>query len=243
MSDTSARASRFALTLGSFDKKGLMEREGAAGAAGAGTEARGVGALAATGVGAAGCGRGALDGCDGARAAPGTLGAEVRGAGGGLTGAEGRDGANVGSGGVTGRDPVRGVFRAKGATPGVGGAGVGIRAGVGDWGRGAGRAAGVAAARPSAKSFSMAPPFPIVITPPQTLHRARTPAVGIFAGSTRKTDRHSGQETFTSLLRSPAVPAAAAATRPRPLDHAGDRRRRRNREASWRSSSFPWRAH
>jgi hypothetical protein len=57
------------------------------------------------------------------------LGADGRGAGGGTTGADGRGAAGVGIGGVTGRDPVNGVFRANGATPGVGGAGVGIRDG------------------------------------------------------------------------------------------------------------------
>ena len=41
----------------------------------------------------------------------------------------------------------------------------------------------------------------IVITPPQTEQRARTALDGIFAGSTRKTERHSGQETFTTVSR------------------------------------------
>lgn len=220
---------------------GAEGAEGAAGAEGAGTDARGVGAFDATGVAAAGCGRGGIDGCEGARAAPGTFGADGRGGGGGVAGADGRAAAGVGIGGVTGREPVSGVFRANGATPGVGGAGVGMRDGGGAWGRGVGRAAGAAVARPSLKSFSIAPPLPIVITPPHTLHRARTPAVGIFVGSTRKTDRHSGQETFTSPLRSPA--GRAVAILPRRPDHAGDRRRRRSLEESWRSSSFPWRAH
>jgi hypothetical protein len=132
MSDTSARARRFALTFGSFERNGLIERAGVAGgegagAEGAGTDARGVGALGDTGAGIAGCERGGGGGCTGARAPAGTFGADVRGAGGGLTGADGR--AGVGSGGVTGREPVNGVLRAKGATPGVGGAGVGARGG------------------------------------------------------------------------------------------------------------------
>jgi hypothetical protein len=38
----------------------------------------------------------------------------------------------------------------------------------------------------------------IVITPPHTEHRARTPPVGTFDGSTRNTDRHSGHVTFTA---------------------------------------------
>ena len=47
-------------------------------------------------------------------------------------------------------------------------------------------------------SSSIDPPAPTVMTPPHTEQRARTPAAGTFDGSTRKTDRHSGQETFTS---------------------------------------------
>jgi hypothetical protein len=43
---------------------------------------------------------------------------------------------------------------------------------------------------------------PIFITPPHTEQRARTPREGTLEGSTRKIDRHSGHETFTS----PPVP-------------------------------------
>jgi hypothetical protein len=52
--------------------------------------------------------------------------------------------------------------------------------------------------RAGANSSSIELPAPIVITPPQTEQRARRPNSGIFVGSTRKSDRHSGQETFTS---------------------------------------------
>ncbi|MCX5762060.1 MAG: hypothetical protein NTW72_11270 [Gemmatimonadetes bacterium] len=38
----------------------------------------------------------------------------------------------------------------------------------------------------------------IEMTPPHTEQRARTPTVGTFEGSTRKTDRQSGHETFTA---------------------------------------------
>ena len=38
----------------------------------------------------------------------------------------------------------------------------------------------------------------IVISPPHTAQRARSAAAGSLLGSTRKTERHSGQETFTS---------------------------------------------
>ena len=40
------------------------------------------------------------------------------------------------------------------------------------------------------------------MTPLHTEHRARTPAGGTFAGSTRKMDRQSGQLTFIRSLRS-----------------------------------------
>jgi hypothetical protein len=133
MSDTNARASRFAFVFGSFDRKGLIDLDGAEdgegpegpeGAEGAAAETRGVGALDA----AVGCGRGGIVGCAGARPTPGTFGAEGRGAGGGATGADGRATAGVGSGGVTARDPVSGVLTPNGATPGVGGAGAGVGA-------------------------------------------------------------------------------------------------------------------
>jgi hypothetical protein len=219
-----------------IDREGA---EGAEGAAGAGTDARGVGAVDDGVAAAAGCGRGGTVGCVGARPPAGTFGAEGRGAGDGAASPDGRAAVGVGSAGVTARDPGRGVLRANGATPGVGAAGVGARGG-GGCGREAGRVAVGPAMRPSPKSFSIAPPCPIVITPPHTLHRARTPAVGIFAGSTRKTDRHSGQDTFIALLRSPAAPAEAKS--PRRRDRGGDRRRTRSREASWRNSSSRWRA-
>lgn len=133
MSDTSARASRFAFVFGSFERKGLIDfegaeaPEGAEGAEGAAADTRGVGALDAAVDGAVGCGRGGIVACPEARPPPGTFGAEERGAGGGATGADGRANAGVGSGGVTARDPVSGVLTPNGATPGVGGAGVGAR--------------------------------------------------------------------------------------------------------------------
>ncbi len=51
-------------------------------------------------------------------------------------------------------------------------------------------------------------PAPTEITPPHTEQRARTPAAGTFAGSTRKTDRHSGQLTFIAFPRCPADSSA-----------------------------------
>lgn len=46
-------------------------------------------------------------------------------------------------------------------------------------------------------SSSMDAPAVTVMTPPHTEQRARTVVAGTLAGSTRKTERHSGQETFT----------------------------------------------
>ena len=46
-------------------------------------------------------------------------------------------------------------------------------------------------------SSSLARPAPRMTTPPHTEQRARTPVAGILVGSTRNTERHSGQETFT----------------------------------------------
>ena len=46
-------------------------------------------------------------------------------------------------------------------------------------------------------SSSIELPAPRMMTPPQTEQRARTPVAGILVGSTRNTERHSGQETFT----------------------------------------------
>src|ERR671923_753727 len=123
MSETSARARRFALTFGSLERKGFIREgagddeaaEGAGGAEGVGT-ARGVGALDDAGVG---CGRGGTGACAGPR--PGTFGAEGRGVGGGV-GPDGRcagvAGAPWAGGGVMAREPPNGVLRAKGATPG-----------------------------------------------------------------------------------------------------------------------------
>lgn len=78
-----------------------------------------------------------------------------------------------------------------------------------------------------------------VITPPHTEQRARTFVVGTFVGSTRKTDRHSGQVTFMTCHR-PAPPAAIprCASPPRAGCRCDGRPRTRSRGVSWRSSSF-----
>ena len=93
-------------------------------------------------------------------------------------------------------------------------------------------------------SSSIDEPAEIVMTPPHTEQRARTVVEGTFAGSTRKIERHSGQETFTSppsrpscrVVRRPAAP-------PQALRPVVGRSRRPNREASSRSSSFLLQVH
>jgi hypothetical protein len=102
-----------------------------------------------------------------------------------------------------------------------------------------------------ANSSSIGFPAPMVITPPHTEHRARIPAVGIRAGSTRKMERHSGHETFTyqppkqapwcaPTIRQALVPASEAAFEPPPehtVHRSADRLKTRIPAASWRSSS------
>ncbi|MEO5817747.1 MAG: hypothetical protein ABIT20_20935, partial [Gemmatimonadaceae bacterium] len=51
-----------------------------------------------------------------------------------------------------------------------------------------------------ANSERASAPAAIVITPPHTEQRARTLAAASFAGSTRNTERHSGQVTFIDDL-------------------------------------------
>jgi hypothetical protein len=69
-------------------------------------------------------------------------------------------------------------------------AGVYGRCGVGRDGRGA-----ATAPREAGVTEIGSEPPAMAMTPPHTEQRARTPVAGTFAGSTRKTDRQSGQET------------------------------------------------
>jgi len=92
-------------------------------------------------------------------------------------------------------------------------------------------------------SSSIDSPAPTVMMPPQTEQRARTPAAGTFDGSTRKMDRHSGQETFTSPpLRSRKRLTHRPRACPPAANQYADRLRRPSREAFSRSSSFRSRA-
>ncbi|HEV7706354.1 MAG TPA: hypothetical protein VGO46_18805 [Gemmatimonadaceae bacterium] len=167
-----------------------------AGATGAAAEA--AGAMVA-GAGATGAGAGAT----GARIAgvgiDGAAGIAARSCG-GVT-ADGRDGMLVSA-------DVRGCCAdgapacdANPACIGCGGVGIetGGRGGSGAATDGRWRAGvcdGCGNGVEAVKSSSMRPRSPIAITPPHTEHRARTPASGILAGSTRKTELHSGQVTF-----------------------------------------------
>jgi hypothetical protein len=118
------------------------------------------------------------------------------GAGGGNTDAAADDAAGVG---------------ADMATAGLVPAGVYGRCGVGRDGRDP--AAATAPNDAGVTEIGSEPPA-MAITPPHTEQRARTPVAGTFAGSTRKTDRQSGQETVIApALRSGARSDHAAVPR------------------------------
>jgi hypothetical protein len=169
-------------------------RGGAAGAVGAGEGGAAAGAAVAAGAMAGDCG-----------GAAGGRGGVVR-AGGGATGrfcggvtADGRDGIVAGAEVRGGGSTAVGACETKPACMGCGGVGMvtGGRGGSADATGGrwrAGVCGGIGA--DAVKSSSMRPRSPIAITPPHTEHRARTPASGILAGSTRNTELHSGQVTF-----------------------------------------------
>ena len=129
---------------------------------------------------------------------PGRTGVDWR-----VTGVSGGGGKIAGAGGVAGIDAAGVAMDTRGA--GIDALGVGIEgadaAGVGGELRaGVAAAAGVARAALGAKSDCALLVAAIMITAPHTEQRARTLADGIFAGSTRKTDRHSRQATFMRRL-------------------------------------------
>jgi hypothetical protein len=119
-------------------------------------------------------------------------GVDGRAAGVGVPIVEGRGGAAGGGGGTAGRGGG-----AAGETTGVGVAGTaGVIGGVGAVLMVSGGGVAFRAAAGVNSSADSAPWRVIAMTPPHTAHRARTEAPGIFPGSMRKTDRHSGQATF-----------------------------------------------
>ena len=171
---------------------------------GANGDMRGAAGGGATGGAADGATGAAATGADdtaGARGGVSCSGVEIAGRSPGGVTADGRDGMLVSA-------DVRGCCctgaPACAANPAcIGCGGVGIDTG-GRGGSGAdtdGRWRGGVAAicgdgADAVKSSSMRPRSPMPITPPHTEQRARTPASGIFAGSTRNTELHSGQVTF-----------------------------------------------
>src|SRR5437762_2936647 len=87
-------------------------------------------------------------------------------------------------------------------------------------------------------SSSIDEPAEIEITPPHTEQRARTMVEGTLAGSTRNTERHSGQETFTCPPLRPSYRDEPGARSTRVKHPAADQSRIRSPEASSHSSSF-----
>lgn len=148
--------------------------------------------LAAAGVGDAGGGdAGGGDAGGGTTSRDGTA---LNGTGAGVAigaAAEGAVAAGIGGGdgGAGGTDAAVGGDAGM-AIAGLVPAGVYGRCGVGRDGRGAATAPSEA----GVTEIGSEPPA-IAMTPPHTEQRARTPVAGTFAGSTRKTDRQSGQET------------------------------------------------
>lgn len=140
-----------------------------------------------------------------------------------------------GGGGCGGTGVGRGV--SAGASP----TGLAPTAGVGLFGAGGvARTAGVLARGGTAPAACPFASSATTITPPHTEQRARTLPSGTFAGSIRKTDRHSGHTTFTAPpshrmhrpvpRRPPRVPFHPYAGRPYTRNPAG----------SWHSSSSRW---
>jgi hypothetical protein len=77
----------------------------------------------------------------------------------------------------------------------------------------------------------------IEITPPQTEQRARTPAGGTFAGSTRKIERQSGQLTFIHFLRSFAARVSQEAPAELHVRHCVYPQYKPSQAGSWRMFS------
>ena len=77
----------------------------------------------------------------------------------------------------------------------------------------------------------------IEITPPQTEQRARTPAGGTFAGSTRKIERQSGQLTFIHSLRSFAARVSQEAPAGLHVRHCAYPQYKPSQAGSWRRFS------
>ena len=219
---------------------------GLGGAANGGRANGAPGRAGAAGPPIAGAGRGP-DGAPGAlKAGAGGRAGSALGGSGGDSACSSRGGAEaIAVGAMTGVR-VRAGSSAVGGDCGDGGIASDL-AGAGATARGAAARGGKAPARSArafegANSSSEVVAGAMVITPPHTEHRARTDTAGILAGSTRNTDRHSGQETFTRYPpRAPpsAIPICGSL---RPAGClSGDRSSTPIPEVSSHSSSFLWR--
>ena len=166
MSETNARARRFARVIGSLRRNGLITRLVSL-------------TVAVVGVGnATGAGVGEPTSCPGDGGGGGTSGRAALGGGGaGIAGVEtdgvGRDGYGVPTSTISGSDGVPRFNAGAAAVAAAGRTGVAVR--------------GVMVVFVS----GVVAPTLIRMIAPQTLHRARTPFGGTFAGSTRNTDRQS----------------------------------------------------
>src|SRR5690606_21294678 len=164
------------------------------------------GAAGGQGDGAAGVANGA--GAGAAAVAAGVAnGAATAGVGCVAAGAVLRGATGVGRAGEIASGGAAGVGLGAGIAAGAA-EGVAAKAGV----RGA-AADGAGAAGTSAKSALGAAVLTTRMIPPHTEQRARTPDSGTFAGSTRKTLRHSGQLTFINPLQAGRPPATRAPSR------------------------------
>ncbi len=215
MSDTRARANRFARRLGSRARNGLIGRrspgaggvldgEGETGAVAVGVaigEATGAGGVDGRGVIGAGGGGvyagteiGVCDGTNG-RAACGVLERTTGGVGLLATTGAGAEGV------ATEGHAVRGVGLSGGNVAPRGG--VAARTGGASWTGVAARTgvAGLTGVLTGARHALASSDMPTGITPPHEEQRARTPPCGTFAGSTRYVVEHCGQLTFINHLQ------------------------------------------
>ena len=160
---------------------------GAAGRMNGGAAGRGPPAIAGAAF-AGGTFEGALDGATGTGG--GTLGRDAGVVAGVVSGA-----GDVAPGGTAGCVAPPDEAPVSAGVLGSDDTGVGVRAATGD-------AEGTAGSGDAARSAPSCAFRVMEMTPPQTEHRARTLAAGSLSGSTRKTERHSGQTTFIPSLRS-----------------------------------------
>jgi hypothetical protein len=98
--------------------------------------------------------------------------------------------------GVAARGSARGTGGGHAACDGVAAAGAGVLDRIGFTPRGVPLAAPLPAGATAGRSSPQLTAAPTGMRPPHTEQRARIEMLVIFAGSRRKTERHSGQDTF-----------------------------------------------